>query len=94
MKTRSAVLYEVGRPRPYAESRPLLVETLELDPLGEGGATFRHGAGARRARTAWMTLINCSLPAQLTASGAAWEKPSMRNSSLPGTVPASATLSL
>lgn len=44
MKTRAAVLHEVGRPRPYAESRPLLVETLELDPPGEGEVLVRIGA--------------------------------------------------
>ena len=32
MKTKAAVLHEIGRPRPYAETRPLLIEELELDP--------------------------------------------------------------
>ncbi len=31
MKTRAAVLYEMGLPTPYAESKPLKIETLELD---------------------------------------------------------------
>ncbi|WP_085524251.1 zinc-dependent alcohol dehydrogenase family protein [Tuberibacillus sp. Marseille-P3662] len=31
MQTRAAVLHEMGRPTPYAESQPLKVETLELD---------------------------------------------------------------
>lgn len=31
MKTRAAVLYEMGLPSPYAESKPLKIETLELD---------------------------------------------------------------
>jgi alcohol dehydrogenase len=44
MKTKAAVLHEVGRPRPYAETRPLLVETLELDPPGEGEVLVRIGA--------------------------------------------------
>ncbi len=34
MKIKAAVLYEQGLPRPYAESRPLVVETLDLDPPG------------------------------------------------------------
>jgi alcohol dehydrogenase len=44
MKTKAAVLHEVGRPRPYAETRPLRVETLELDPPGEGEVLVRIGA--------------------------------------------------
>jgi alcohol dehydrogenase len=36
MKTRAAVLQAIGRPPPYAESRPLVVEELELDPPGPG----------------------------------------------------------
>ncbi|MGF1631025.1 MAG: zinc-dependent alcohol dehydrogenase family protein [Kiloniellaceae bacterium] len=44
MKTKAAVLHETGRPRPYAESRPLLVEDLELDMPGEGEVLVRIGA--------------------------------------------------
>jgi Zn-dependent alcohol dehydrogenase len=36
MKTRAAVLHEMGLPRPYAQSRPLRIETLELAPPGPG----------------------------------------------------------
>lgn len=36
MKCRAAVLHEMGRPRPYAESRPVAVEEIELDPPGPG----------------------------------------------------------
>lgn len=36
MQIRAAVLHEMGAPTPYAESRPLKIETLELDPPGEG----------------------------------------------------------
>ena len=32
MKVRAAVLRAMGLPRPYAESRPLVIETLELSP--------------------------------------------------------------
>lgn len=35
MKTRTALLREMHRPRPYTESRPLEIATLELDPPGE-----------------------------------------------------------
>lgn len=34
MKTRGAVLRQMGLPAPYAESRPLSIETLDLDPPG------------------------------------------------------------
>ncbi len=36
MKTRAAVLHEMGLPQPYAKSEPLRVEELALDPPGEG----------------------------------------------------------
>lgn len=36
MKTLAAVLHERGLPAPYAESNPLVIEELELDPPGEG----------------------------------------------------------
>lgn len=36
MKIRAAVLHEMGAPAPYAKSKPLKIETLELDPPGEG----------------------------------------------------------
>lgn len=36
MKMRAAVLYQQGLPRPYAESLPLAIEEVELDPPGPG----------------------------------------------------------
>ncbi|HEV8663554.1 MAG TPA: zinc-dependent alcohol dehydrogenase family protein [Candidatus Methylomirabilis sp.] len=36
MKTTSAVLYEMEKPPPYAESKPLVVEELELEGPGPG----------------------------------------------------------
>jgi len=44
MKTKAAVLHEIGRPRPYAETRPLLIEELDLDPPGEDEVLVRIGA--------------------------------------------------
>ena len=38
---RAAVLQEIGRPRPYAETRPLAVEELELDAPGDGEVLVR-----------------------------------------------------
>lgn len=46
MRTRAAVLREMGRPGPYAESRPLEIAELELDAPGPGELLVRvHAAG-------------------------------------------------
>ena len=44
MKVRGAVLREMGRPKPYAESRPLEIVDLELAPPGPGELLVRVGA--------------------------------------------------
>lgn len=44
MKTRAAVLREMGAERPYADSRPLEIVELELDPPGRGELLVRVGA--------------------------------------------------
>jgi len=36
MKTRAAVLSAIGLPLPYAQSRPLSVETVDLEAPGAG----------------------------------------------------------
>jgi alcohol dehydrogenase len=36
MKVQGAVLHDMGLPAPYAQSRPLKIETLDLDPPGPG----------------------------------------------------------
>jgi alcohol dehydrogenase len=41
MKVRAAVLREIGRPGPYAETRPLGIEQVDLDPPGEGEVLVR-----------------------------------------------------
>ena len=41
MKVRAAVLREIGRPGPYAETRPLGIEEVELDPPGKGEVLVR-----------------------------------------------------
>jgi alcohol dehydrogenase len=41
MKVRGAVLEEIGRPRPYAESSPIVVADLQLDPPGSGELLVR-----------------------------------------------------
>jgi len=44
MKTRAAVLREIGLPSPYAESKPLKIETLELDEPENEEVLIRIGA--------------------------------------------------
>jgi alcohol dehydrogenase len=41
MRIKAAVLREIGRPAPYASSRPLVIEDLELDPPGPGEVLVR-----------------------------------------------------
>ncbi len=41
MKVRAAVLREIGRPAPFAESRPLGIEEIDLDPPGPGEVMVR-----------------------------------------------------
>ncbi|MDR7411919.1 MAG: alcohol dehydrogenase catalytic domain-containing protein, partial [Armatimonadota bacterium] len=36
MRTRAAVLYEMGQPRPYRETQPLRLEEVELEGPGPG----------------------------------------------------------
>ena len=44
MNTRAAVLNAMGSPTPYAESRPLSIEVLELEGPGHGEALVRVAA--------------------------------------------------
>lgn len=44
MTVRAAVLLELGRPAPYADSRPIEVQDLVLDPPGPGEVLVRIGA--------------------------------------------------
>ncbi len=44
MRMRSAVMREMGSPRPYAHSRPLEIIEVELDPPGPGELLVRVGA--------------------------------------------------
>ena len=41
METRAAILRSMGATRPYADSRPLLIETVTLDPPGPGEVQVR-----------------------------------------------------
>lgn len=44
MKTRVAILEEMGRPRPYAQSKPLTIAEVELAPPQRGEVLVRMGA--------------------------------------------------
>jgi len=44
MKIKAAVLHEMGRPAPYAESRPLAIEELDLEGPGEGEVLVKIAA--------------------------------------------------
>ncbi|WP_341728186.1 alcohol dehydrogenase catalytic domain-containing protein [Brooklawnia sp.] len=44
MKITGAVLEEIGRPRPYAESKPITICELDLDPPGPGEVLVRMEA--------------------------------------------------
>lgn len=44
MKTLAAVLRERGLPAPYAQSKPLVIEELQLDPPGEGEVLIEMSA--------------------------------------------------
>ena len=46
MQMKAAVLREQGRPRPYAVSQPMTIETVDLDPPGPGEVLYKIiGAG-------------------------------------------------
>jgi alcohol dehydrogenase len=44
MKTRAAVLQEMEKPRPYAQSLPLQIAEIDLDPPGPGEVLVRMRA--------------------------------------------------
>jgi alcohol dehydrogenase len=63
VKTRAAVLYEMEKPRPYAVSRPLVIEELELAPPGEGEILVRiRAAGLCHSD---LSTINGDRPRQM-----------------------------
>lgn len=63
MRTKAIVLRELGMPEPYAESQPLRVEDVELDPPGEGELLVKVvGAGLCHSD---LSIINGSRPRPL-----------------------------
>lgn len=72
MKMAAAVLYEQGLPRPYAQSRPLRIETVDLEGPGEGEVLVKV-AGAGLCHSDLSTIDNSrprALPAVLGHEGA------------------------
>jgi len=60
MKIKAAVLHEIGAQGPYAETRPLKIEELELDPPGEGEVLIKiKAAGLCHSD---LSVINGSRP--------------------------------
>ncbi len=63
MRTRAAVIYEMEKPQPYAETRPLVIEEVELEPPGPGEALVKIvSAGLCHSD---LSTINGTIPRQL-----------------------------
>lgn len=63
MKTRAAVIYEMSKPRPYADSKPLLIEEVDLEPPGFGEVLVRvRAAGLCHSD---LSTINGDRPRQM-----------------------------
>jgi alcohol dehydrogenase len=63
MQTRAAILREAMRPRPYAVSKPLSIEDVDLDPPGEGEVLIRiRAAGLCHSD---LSTINGDRPRQM-----------------------------
>ncbi|MGF1649898.1 MAG: zinc-dependent alcohol dehydrogenase family protein [Hyphomicrobiaceae bacterium] len=63
MRCRAAVLVEQQRPRPYAQSRPLEVTDVDLDPPGEGEVVVKIGASGLCHSD--LSVINGDRPRQI-----------------------------
>ncbi len=50
MKIKAAVLWDSGKPQPYANSRPLSIEEIELDPPKRGEVLIQIKAAGLHAR--------------------------------------------
>ena len=63
MKIRAAVIHEMEKPRPYATSKPLVIEELDLDPPGPGEILIRvRAAGLCHSD---LSTINGDRPRQM-----------------------------
>ncbi len=63
VKAKAAILYEMGQPGPYAKTRPIAIEEVELDPRGPGEVLVEiKGAGLCHSD---LSVINGSRPRAL-----------------------------
>ena len=63
MKVKAAVLYEMGQPQPYAKTKPIVIEEIELDPPGPGEVLVEiKGAGLCHSD---LSVINGARPRSL-----------------------------
>ena len=61
MRTRAAVLRQIGLPHPYSQSKPLVIEEVELAPPGRGEVLVRiRAAGLCHSD---LSVINGDRPA-------------------------------
>lgn len=60
MKMRAAILNAMGTPPPYAQTRPIAIEEVELDPPGEGEVLVRMAAAGLCHSD--LSIINGSRP--------------------------------
>ena len=63
MRVKAAVLRSLAAPPPYADSRPIAIEEIELDPPGEGEVLVKVG-GAGLCHSD-LSVINASRPRPL-----------------------------
>lgn len=63
MKCRAAVLYNTGEPRPYADSKPVKIEEIELDDPGPGEVLVRMASAGLCHSD--LSIINGSRPREL-----------------------------
>ena len=82
MKTKAAVLRRMGVEPPYAETKPLSIETVELDPPGRDEVLVRIGAAGLCHSD--LSVINGDRPRPLPWPSAtrrrAWSRRSARAS--------------
>lgn len=63
MRSRAAVIYEMGKPEPYVDSQPLVIEDVELEAPGPGEVLVEMvGAGLCHSD---LSTINGSIPRKL-----------------------------
>ena len=65
MKIKAGVLWEAGKPRPYAESLPLCIEEIELDGPGPGEVLVQIALDDRLGQRTRIVLTDVERPASI-----------------------------